>query len=42
MDLEVVSATCANVSALSVTVRNLAPSADVFDSYLCALEATAG
>ena len=40
VDLEVVSATCANVSALPVTIQNLVSSVDAFDSYLCALEAT--
>ena len=42
LDLEGVSLACANVSALSLTVRNLASSVDEFDYRLHALEATAG
>ena len=41
VDLEGVSAACANVSALTVTVQNLASSVDAFDYHLRSLEATA-
>ena len=42
VDIEGVSAACDNVSALPVTVQNLASSVDAFDYCLPALEATAG
>ena len=42
VELEGVSAACANVSTLPVTVQKLASSVDAFDSCLCALEATFG
>ena len=42
VDIEGVSAACANVRALPVTVRNLASSVDAFDYWLCDLEATYG
>ena len=42
MDLEGVYASCANVSALPVTVLKLAPSLEAFDTRLCALEDTSG
>ena len=42
LELEGVSAACANVSTLPVTVQKLASSVDAFDSCLCALEATFG
>ena len=42
VEFEGVSATCANVSALPVTVQNLASSVDAFYSCLHALEAIAG
>ena len=41
-ELEGVSVDCSNVSALPVTVQNLASSVDAFDSHLFYLEATAG
>ena len=41
-ELEGVSAACANVSDLPVTVQTVASSVDAFYSRLCALEATAG
>ena len=40
VELEGVYAACANVSALHVTVRNLASSVDAFDYFLRYLEAT--
>ena len=42
VELEAVSAVCANVSALTVTVQNLTSSLDAFDYRLRDLEATAG
>ena len=42
VELEGVSAACANVSTLPVTVQKLVSSVDAFDSHLRALEATAG
>ena len=42
VELEGVSAACANVSTLPVTVQKLASSVDAFDSRLHALEATDG
>ena len=42
VELEGVSAACANVSTLHVTVQKLASSVDAFDSRLRALEATSG
>ena len=42
VELEGVSAACANVSTLPVTVQKLASSVDTFDSRLRDLEATAG
>ena len=42
VELEGVSAECANVSALPVTVKKLVSSVDNFYSSLRALEATAG
>ena len=42
VELEGISAACANVITLPVTVQKLASSVDAFDSCLCALEATAG
>ena len=42
VDLESVSAACANFSALSLTVQKIASSVDAFDSCLRALGDTAG
>ena len=42
MELEDVSAACANVSTLPATVQNLASSVDDFDSRLCDLKDTSG
>ena len=42
MELEVVYASCVNVSDLHVTVRNLTSSVDAFYSRLRDLEATSG
>ena len=42
VDSEGVSAACANVRALPMTVRNLASSVEAFDSRLSALEAACG
>ena len=41
VELEGVSAHCANISTLPVTVKKIASSVDAFDSRLRALEATA-
>ena len=42
VDLEGISAACDNISALPLTVRNIALSVDAFDSCLRTLEATTG
>ena len=42
VELEDVSAACANVSTLPLTLQKLGSSVDAFDSHLCALEATIG
>ena len=42
VDLEGVSATCANVSALPLNVRNFVSVVGAFDSFLHSLEATSG
>ena len=40
--MEGIYAACANVSALPLTVLNIASSVVAFDSCLCALETTSG
>ena len=42
VELEGISAACANVRTMSVTFQKLASSVDAFESRMCALEATAG
>ena len=42
VEIEGVSAACANFNALPVTVQKLASSVDAFDSRLCTFEATTG
>ena len=42
VEIKGVSAACANVSTLPVTVQTIASSVDAFDSRLRALEATTG